>query len=327
MKGLFVVFCLVVSAFALINPIYEEWEKWKNEYRPQYLTNEEHDKRFRIFSENKRKVLELNEKYAHVHNGPRFGLTQFADLTSEEFAARYLQQVPPQSHSILPSSMKGMDDYPKRKDWREEGAVNPVISQDACSCWPFPSTGNMEGVYKIAHGELPVLSVQQLIDCDHDCMMYMGKERCNQGCLTGLMPNAMSYAVREGMTTESEYPYTGSTDACKYTHTGTIYKFKNWYMVNNTEDAIVAALNDVGPLAVGIDATDLQLYTGGIFQGECSTTMNHGMLLVGYDIEDDIPYWILKNSWGMVWGEKGYLRLARGSDECGVNDFISTVVA
>ena len=94
MKSLLVACVLVASAFALVNPIYKEWENWKNEYNPRYASNEEHEKRFQIFCENKHKVLELNEMYAADPNGPRFGLNQFADLTSEEFADMYLHKIP-----------------------------------------------------------------------------------------------------------------------------------------------------------------------------------------------------------------------------------------
>jgi len=335
MKAAIVCFALVASALAVVNPIYAEWEKWKNEYKPNYLTNEEHDRRFNVFAENKHKVLELNKKYADDVNGPRFALNKFADLTSEEFASMYLHAIPsdtPRSEP-LPASVYSRKDYPKKKDWRDEGAVNPVKDQGMCSCWPFSAAGNMEGVYKAAHGELPVVSMQQLIDCDHDCMIYHGVQRCNDGCETGLMPNAMSYAVREGMTSEKAYPYTGANGTCKYdpkTMTP-IYHFSKWFQVNSNEDDMVAALNDVGPLSVGVDATEWQLYSGGIFNAKCGTMMNHGVVLVGYDSVTvsgkEVQFWILKNSWGSIWGENGYIRLVRGCDECGVNDFVNTVVA
>jgi len=330
MKGIIVVFALIVSAFAVINPIYNEWEKWKSEYNPHYLSNEEHDKRFQIFAENKQKVLELNRKYANEPDGPRFGLNQFADLTSDEFANLYLHQIPsdiPRGYAFHASEK----DYPKKKDWREEGAVNPVKSQDSCSCWPYSATSVMESVYKIANGKLPLLSIQQLIDCDKECMMFKGQLRCDNGCVSGLVPNAFNYAVRNGMTTNSEYP-PGTSGTCKFNnHTGSVYHFKKWFFVGSEESQMVAALNDVGPLAVGVDATAWQLYTGGIFNLECGTTMNHFAVIVGYDSsiidKKEVKYWIIENSWGKIWGEKGYIRLARGMNECAVNDFVSTIVA
>jgi len=162
-------------------------------------------------------------------------------------------------------------------------------------------------------------------------MIYMGQKRCNNGCV-GLVPPALSYAVREGMAPESEYPYTGEVGTCKYAnHTGTVYRFSNYYQVNASESAMIAALNDVGPLSVGVDANEWQLYTSGVFNLDCTTLMNHAVVIVGYDScvinKQEVKYWIIKNSWGDVWGENGYIRLVRGQDECGVNDFVWTIVA
>lgn len=45
------------------------------------------------------------------------------------------------------------------------------------------------------------------------------------------------------------------------------------------------------------------------------------MVLVGYNIVNQPPFWILKNAWGSRWGENGYMRMAiqSGDGICGIN--------
>ncbi len=89
-------------------------------------------------------------------------------------------------------------------------------------------------------------------------------------------------------------------------------------------------------VAVGINAAYMQTYIAGV---SCPIVCNkhnldHGVLLVGYGKHGFAPlrlsykpYWIIKNSWGPMWGDHGYYKICRGHGECGLNTMVSAVAA
>ena len=45
---------------------------------------------------------------------------------------------------------------------------------------------------------------------------------------------------------------------------------------------------------------------------------NHAILTVGYGNHKNISYWIIKNSWGQLWGDNGFIKIAMKNDRCGL---------
>jgi C1A family cysteine protease len=85
---------------------------------------------------------------------------------------------------------------------------------------------------------------------------------------------------------------------------------------------MVAALN-VNTVSIAIDAAGLwfQFYRSGVFH-RCGTSLDHGVLAVGYGNESGKDFYLVKNSWGTGWGEKGYIKLLRDGDgpgTCGIH--------
>lgn len=161
----------------------------------------------------------------------------------------------------------------------------------------------MEGRNQIKSGTLTSLSEQQLVDCS--------TTQGNMGCNGGLMDYAFTYAESTGMDTEAQYPYTGRSGKCAPKEAS--LEVKNFADVKANSPADLAAAVAEGPVSVAIDAASIlfQLYHGGIMKRFCGTSLDHGVLVVGYGTEKGQDYWLLKNSWGGSWGEKGYFRMKR----------------
>jgi cathepsin C len=119
---------------------------------------------------------------------------------------------------------------------------------------------------------------------------------------------------------------------------GTRYHYIGGYYGACNEDDMVKELQD-GPLTVGFWASqDLMFYRGGIWHSLATNPeithhnnkrewekTNHAVTLVGYGTENGEKFWIAKNSWGSTWGEDGYFRVRRGTDEGGFESMASTL--
>ena len=94
----------------------------------------------------------------------------------------------------------------------------------------------------------------------------------------------------------------------------------DWKSLSNDENELAQQLMENGPISVGLDASSLQFYHYGVYNPffGCSTHLNHAVLMVGFG-SDNGDYWIIKNSWGPKWGEKGYFKIRRNKGTCGIN--------
>jgi len=250
------------------------------------------------------------------------GPSMFMDMTREEFAETFYTLQPAQktdAQTYLGRFQSTGADLPDAVDWVDQGAVSAVKNQGSCgSCWAFSTIGSLEGRAQIATGNLQQFSEQQFVDCDTD----FG----DMGCRGGLMDNAFTYLMQsKGACTEESYGYKGKAGTCAI-DSCTIglpaSQVTGYQDVDGTDAAFREALSH-GPVSVAVEAdTVFQFYFGGIVATNfCGAKLDHGVLAVGYGVDNGVTYWKVKNSWGAGWGEKGFIRLKadKGSKgQCGI---------
>ena len=199
---------------------------------------------------------------------------------------------------------------PESVDWRRRGAVTEVKNQAQCgSCWAFSTTGSVEGINAIVTGELVSLSEQELVDCD--------SSRDN-GCHGGLMDFAFEFIEKNGgLDTEEDYAYRAEEHKCKpEKRSRRVVSIDGHEDVPPNDELALRAAVAHQPVSVAIEADQrsFQLYVGGVFDESCGVALDHGVLAVGYGSEAGQDFWLVKNSWGPAWGDRGYIKLARNLD-------------
>jgi len=285
---------------------WKEFNHFLERFKKEYNSLEELEMRFAIFKQNFIQIIEHN---ADLGQNFTMGVNQFSDLTAEEFKEQYvsgLKAAPVGSYGCKSFSSSALN-APASIDWRNKGAVTSVKDQGQCgSCWTFSATGAVEGAWAISKGQLIDLSEQELVDC------ATGVAYGSHGCSGGQMEGAFKYIVEKGQCSLSSYPYTAANGVCqKCTAVAHISSCSD--VKPNDQLSLKAAVAQQ-PVAIAIEADTryFQSYSSGVLtSSSCGTTLDHGVLIVGYGEENGIKYWLVKNSWSTTWGDKGYVKIAR----------------
>ncbi|KAL0288280.1 UNVERIFIED_CONTAM: Thiol protease aleurain [Sesamum calycinum] len=322
--------------------------RFAHRYGKRYENAEEIQRRFQVFSENLKMIRSHNKKGLSY----TMGVNEFSDMTwtsSVSTGWEQLKTAPLPQEATTSSLMSPflnwnmilkwtkLDDdgtaetvqlfFPllvaesnvlKLKDWRETGIVSPVKNQGHCgSCWTFSTTGALEAAYAQAFGKGISLSEQQLVDC--------AGAFNNFGCNGGLPSQAFEYIkYNGGLETEDAYPYTGKNGLCKYSSENAAVQVVDSVNITlGAEDELRHAVAFVRPVSVAFEVVNgFRAYKGGVYTstkcGSSPMDVNHAVLAVGYGVENGIPYWLIKNSWGADWGDNGYFKMEMGKNMCGV---------
>ncbi|GJP61562.1 hypothetical protein CLOP_g18706 [Closterium sp. NIES-67] len=213
---------------------------------------------------------------------------------------------------------------PPAVDWRKTVAITPIQSQFMCSsCWAIAAVDSIAMMWAIANNAVgSSLSPQQVCDC--------ATKQCCQG---GWPEWAFSYVLfNAGVTSNNNYPYLAYDSATCLLDTSmpSMAQITGWELVPAFNAMALMKAVSMQPVVAFISATtaDFAMYNKtralNIYDGVCSTEVNHAVVVVGYNYTGpDLKgsYWIIKNSWYATWGDRGYMYLAMTPDvrgKCGL---------
>jgi len=312
---------LCVLVVAVPQTTFLSFEEFLAEHGKAYPDTAEYARHKDIYESNVVKVQTHNADYPSVHTY-YLAINQFADLSPEEFSSTYLgntitkigirrEGLQYSNHPTVP-----VWELPDRIDWREKNVVTPVKNQGSCgSCWAFATTEGVESCVAQATGKLLTLSAQDVTSCTKNPQHCGG----TGGCGGATAELGFDQVAKGGIALEKDYPYTAQTGTCR-TAVPKAAKVRGFVkLIENNYTDLINAIANVGPIAVSVAADPWMMYGGGVFTG-CApggtrnVIINHAVQLVGYGADAGRDYWLVRNSWGGSWGERGYIRMLRHSD-------------
>ncbi|XP_025418162.1 cathepsin B-like cysteine proteinase 3 [Sipha flava] len=240
-------------------------------------------------------------------------------------------------------------EFDARTQWKYCSTIGLVRNQGNCgSCWAFGTTSAFADRLCVAtDGSFDqLISAEQLTFCCH---------RCGFGCHGGNPYRAWEYFKRNGVVTGGNYntsdgcqPYkvppcekdTEGHSSCEgksvernhkcpkdcYGNKMIVFKsdhhkIKDAYYLSNS--SIQKDVIAYGPVEASFDVyDDFPSYESGVYQKteNASYLGGHAVKLIGWGKENEIPYWLMVNSWGEQWGDKGMFKILRGVNECGIEN-------
>ena len=224
--------------------------------------------------------------------------------------------------------------------------TGPVLDQGFCgSCWAFGATEAITDRLCISGGQKKFLQLAPLDLTSCDSGFFSGENGCQGGQLGG----AWNYAKKTGLVDEACYPYLksqgGPVPTCqpdaqpclpesKFIPTPSCtkkcangadwetskHKLKNVYSIQPSQ--LMAELSANGPVESAFTVyADFVHYKSGVYSHQTGSALGgHAIKVIGYGTENGTDYWLVQNSWTTTWGDGGYFKIKRGSDECGIED-------
>jgi len=267
--------------------------------------------------------------------------------------------VRPDNHDHIPRpkpafarilKMQIPDHFDAREKWVDCPSIRHIVDQGACgSCWAVAATTAISDRLCIhSNGRFKAqVSAAHLLSCSME-----------DGCQGGYPDEAWKYWTMSGLVTGGDYgkqegclPYEiipcehhvngtrlpckdlGFTPECRNKCTNPMYKVpfeqdKTYglgsYTLLEDEDEIKIELMTNGPIEAAYEVfEDFLNYKSGVYQYYAGSLVGgHAVRILGWGIDNLIPYWLIANSWNSDWGDNGTFRILRGQDHCGIESSI-----
>jgi len=215
--------------------------------------------------------------------------------------------------------------FDARNKW-PECFKQPIVTQGNCSSsLALVAASSMANRFCIAdpsNFRSLTMSAQQLISCD----------KASNGCNGGPLDAPFKYMKDNGLVSTDCFPYKASDQvACDAKCKDEPHKSLGYCKVNSMGN-VMAEIQLNGPVLALLSLTkDIFVYKSGVYKPITETSkpllgrgrrrLMHAVKIIGWgstDDEEKVPYWIVENSWGSDWGEKGYGKIFRAHDDSGV---------
>lgn len=246
------------------------------------------------------------------------------------------------------------DSFDAREQWPQCSGISEVRDQSACgSCWAFGSVDSFQDRACIATGKDVRYSPEDTAFCSNAGGGCDGGYSAwdwfkSNGVVTGgkyedigkgdtCLPYSLAPCAHHVDASEKypacpsqEYPSAQCTYFCSESGYNITYdadklRATSSYSVEGVSQ-IQTELMTNGPLYVAFQVyADFQTYKSGVYKHTTGRIPlgGHAVELIGWGTDNGDDYWLIKNSWNEEWGEDGYFRIARGTNECGIEDSVS----
>jgi C1A family cysteine protease len=214
--------------------------------------------------------------------------------------------------------------------------VTPIKDQgEECeSCVAFATMAVMETCFIRQTGRHGDYSEQELIDCAYG---DYGANGCSPtDGLTAYLEFAINYELLPS--SEEQYPYRYNRprltcpDYLEQAPDLAARPTDFFSTMNGTEIKLKTWVAQYGAVITAVMTNEaFRNYRQGVFS-DCEefgphSEVDHAVTVVGYgSTRRGQQYWLIKNSWGVDWGEKGYMRLERGVGRCGIGRYLAGVI-